>query len=262
MKTAGFGRHYETDSFVHRLDPRAKMTALFALFIAIFLFDSPWGLLGLLAVSLGTLILSRVPLRIVLSALAPLAWVLIFPLLINLFTVHEGDLLVNAGVFSIYSRGLYLAVFMTMRLFVLLLLAVTLTLTTSPIALCDGAERMMAPFERFGLPTHELAMITSIALRFIPLLFEEALTIKRAQMARGASFETGSVGARLKATAAMIVPLFSISFSMAEDLALAMESRCYHGGEGRTHYHELRMRACDFVTMALAVAILVLSVFF
>jgi energy-coupling factor transport system permease protein len=254
------GQFHNADSVVHRLDPRVKATLLFVLIVAAFFIDSLAGL-GLFLIFMLTIIaLSSLAPRLVLKALAPLSFLLIFPLVFNLFFLPDGTALVEWGFVRITDEGVYRAVFMTLRLLLLFLCATLLTLTTSPIALCDATAAMLRPFERFGVPAYEIALMTSIALRFIPTLLEDFDRIRKAQIARGAVFGRGGPVARLKALLPCLVPLFAQSFRHAEELALAMESRCYHGGSDRTHYHQLRMQARDAIATACCVALLVVMI--
>jgi energy-coupling factor transport system permease protein len=239
------GQYHHASSVVHRLDPRTKVTLLFALIATAFFADSFTGLFLILAFLLTTSALSSLSLRIISKALAPLSFLLLFPLMFNLFFIAEGDTLLQWGFIHITSGGLYRAAFMTLRLLLLFTSAALLTLTTSPIALSDAVASMLRPFERLGVPSYEIAMMISIALRFIPTLLEDFDHIQMAQRSRGAVFDRGGPIARVKALVPCLVPLFAQSFRHAEELALAMESRCYHGGTNRTHYHILKLEARD-----------------
>jgi energy-coupling factor transport system permease protein len=239
------GRFYNTDSVIHRLDPRIKVTLLLIFIIATFFVDTLPGLGLFFLFMLLVIALSSLSLQTVLKALAPLSFLLIFPLLFNLLFFVGGTPLFDWGIIHIGTEGIYRALFMTLRLFLLFLSATLLTLTTSPIALCDATAAMLKPFERVGMPAYEISMIISIALRFIPTLLEDFDHIRKAQRSRGAVFDQGGPIARIKTLIPCLVPLFAQSFRHAEELALAMESRCYHGGSHRTHYHVLKMRTRD-----------------
>lgn len=252
-----FGQYYNTASPIHRLDPRVKMGLLAAFMVGAFLADSHWGLLLLFFVLLGVIYASHIPFRKVLKSIAPLSFIFIFPLFFNIFFVKTGTVLFEWNFILVTDEGIYRAVFMTMRLFLLFLSATILTLTTSPIALCDATESILTPLERVRVPAHEIAMMMSIALRFIPTLLEEFDKIKKAQMARGAVFDDGGPIARVKAIIPIMIPLFASSFRHAEELALAMESRCYHGGKNRTHYRILMVQKRDYVAFVLALCLLV-----
>jgi len=250
------GQYHPGRSLIHRLDPRIKLTLLLALTFAIFLAD---GFIGLGVLSLFLLIciaLSAIPARLVFKALAPMAVLLMLPLILNIFLIHSGTILVSLGPITLTTGGLYQGGFVMLRLLLLLVSATLVTLTTSPIAFCDAIAAMLAPLERFGLPAYEVSMMISIALRFIPTLAEDFDRIRKAQRSRGAVFNVGGPIRRLKAIIPCLVPLFSQSFQQAEDLAQAMESRCYHAGGQRTHYHELRYARRDAIASLLAAALL------
>ncbi|MDR2586923.1 MAG: energy-coupling factor transporter transmembrane protein EcfT [Coriobacteriales bacterium] len=251
------GQFHNADSLVHRLDPRIKVTLLFVLIVAAFFIDNLLGLGIFLVFLLVTTALASLTPRLVIKALAPLSFLLIFPLIFNLFFIADGTPLLEWGPVLITDEGAYRAVFMTLRLLLLFFSATLLTLTTSPIALCDATAAMLAPFRRFGVPAYEISLMISIALRFIPTLLEDFDHIRKAQTARGAVFDRGGPIARVRALLPCLVPLFAQSFRHAEELALAMESRCYHGGDDRTHYHVLKMGARDACAVVACCALLV-----
>jgi energy-coupling factor transport system permease protein len=254
------GQYHNAESLVHRLDPRVKVTLLFVLIAAAFFINTALGL-GLYFLFMLTVIaLSSLPLRLVGKALAPVCFLLIFPLIFNLFFVAEGTELIHWGIIRITTEGISRAFFMTLRLLLLFLSATILTLTTSPIALCDAIASMLRPFARFGVPAYELSMMISIALRFIPTLLSDLDHILKAQQSRGAVFDRGGPLARLRALLPCFVPLFAQSFRHAETLALAMESRCYHGGSNRTHYHVLKMHVRDAVAALVCCALLTAAI--
>jgi len=255
------GQYYPSSSVLHRLDPRTKVTLLFVLMVSAFLANGFAGLGVLSLLLLVSVALSAIPFRAVLKAVAPLSILLVFPLLLNLFFVKDGNALVHWGALLITDEGLYRAGFMTLRLFILFLSAVLLTLCTSPIALCDAIAAMLAPFRRLGVPAYEISMMINIALRFIPTLMDDFSHIVKAQRSRGADFDRGGPVARVKAFIPCLVPLFAQSLRHAEELALAMESRCYHGGEMRTHYHILRFTLRDGAAAAVCLAALIVMIF-
>ncbi|MDR0347070.1 MAG: energy-coupling factor transporter transmembrane protein EcfT, partial [Coriobacteriales bacterium] len=236
-------------------------TLLFVIAIAIFLADNFVGLLTILVFLLIVIALSSLTLRLTAKAFAPLSILLIFPLILNLFFMSDGNQLVRWGIILITDGGLYRAGFMTLRLLLLFTTAVLLTLTTSLIALGDAVASMLRPFERFGMPSYEIAMMITIALRFIPTLLEDFDHIRKAQQARGAVFDRGGPIARAKAFLPCLIPLFAQSFRRAEELALAMESRCYHGGSERTHYHILKLGMRDACATACCCALLLTMIF-
>jgi energy-coupling factor transport system permease protein len=208
----------------------------------------------LLALLLAVVLLSRIPVPAIAKAVAPLAILLIFPLLFNVFFIQSGTTLVEAGFITITIDGVLRGVYMTLRLLFLFSIAAMVTLTTTTIALGDAVAAMLKPFERFGLPASEISMMVNIALRFIPTLTDSFTDIVKAQQARGAVLSAGGPLRRLRGIVVLMVPLFAQAFRHAEDLAIAMESRCYHGGQ-RTHYRELRYHPRDLVASSIVTAI-------
>lgn len=253
------GQFVPGDSPVHRLDPRTKILAMIAYIVLVFLVRAmPVFAVPLLFV-LGALLASGVPARYALSSLRPMRWLIAFMFLINLFFTQGERVLFSWWIVRVTAEGLRQAVFISLRLILLVAGTSLLTLTTSPIALTDGLERLLKPLKRIRFPAHELAMMMTIALRFIPTLLEETERIRKAQMARGADFETGGLLARARAMVPLLVPLFVSAFRRADELAMAMESRCYHGGEGRTRMHELHYARRDLLA-ALLIALLLAAV--
>lgn len=253
------GQFVPGDSPVHRLDPRTKILAMIAYIVLVFLVRAmPVFAVPLLFV-LGALLASGVPARYALSSLRPMRWLIAFMFLINLFFTQGDRVLLSWWIIRVTAEGVRQAVFISLRLILLVAGTSLLTLTTSPIALTDGLERLLKPLKRIRFPAHELAMMMTIALRFIPTLLEETERIRKAQMARGADFETGGLLARARAMVPLLVPLFVSAFRRADELAMAMESRCYHGGEGRTRMHELHYARRDLLA-ALLIALLLAAV--
>ncbi len=248
------GQYFPGNSAIHRLDPRTKLLGMIAYIVIVFLIDSlPLFLLPAVFVLL-TAMLAKLPLSYLVKSLKPIRLLLIFMFVINLFMVKTGDALIEWSFIRITEGGVWQAVFITLRLILLLLGTSLMTLTTTPIALTDGMEKLLTPLSKLGFPAHELSMMMTIALRFIPTLIEEADKIMKAQMARGADFESGNLIRRAKSMVPVLVPLFISAFRRADELAMAMESRCYHGGEGRTRMHILKLRAPDgFAALTLAV---------
>lgn len=232
------GQYYPGNSFLHRMDPRAKILCTMIFIVAIFLANSLWSYLLVTAFILGSIAVSGVPVRMVAKAVKPLWLILIFTLLIHVLTT-PGTPLVSFGWFSVSEEGVRNGLLMTLRLVYLIAFSSLLTYTTSPIVLTDGIEALLTPFKRVGVPAHELAMMMTIALRFIPTLLEETDRIMKAQSSRGADFSTGNLWQRAKSMVPLLVPLFISAFRRADDLATAMEARCYRGGEGRTKMHQL-----------------------
>ena len=263
LKDITLGQYFPGNSVIHRLDPRTKLVMLVVYIVALFLAES-WVSYALMFAFLASVIwLSTIPLKSILRGMKPLVMILIFTGVLNLFFTQEGDVLVRFWIITITTGGLSRAIMMMARILMLITGTFLLTYTTSPIALTDGLESLMGPLKKIGVPVHELSMMMCIALRFIPTLIEETDKIMSAQKARGADFESGSLMDRAKALIPILVPLFISAFRRADELATAMECRCYQGGEGRTkmkllHYHRNDFNAY-FVGAALVVAVAALK---
>ena len=249
------GQFLPGDSPVHRLDPRTKILLMVAYIVLVFLVGRLPVFLLPAAFVVGVVLLARVPLRYLGSSVRPIRWLLVFMFIINLFFTQGRTVLVEWWIFRITQESLRQAVFITLRLLLLVMGTSLLTLTTSPIVLTDGLERLLKPLAVFRFPAHELAMMMTIALRFIPLLMEEVERIQKAQMARGADFTSGNLIVRARSMIPILVPLFVSAFRRADELAMAMESRCYHGGEGRTRMRELHLHRRDLVAAAVMAAL-------
>ena len=248
------GQFFPGNSILHRLDPRTKIISLFALMILIFAAEA-WAAYALLTTLTCALIfLSKVPPLTVLKSVKPLAWIILFTLLIH-FVSHDGEVLAKVYVFKVTTEGIIYGVKISLRLVLLILLASLLTFTTSPLKLTDATEKLLSPLKKIGVPSHELAMMMTIAIRFVPTLLEETDKIIKAQKSRGLDFESGGLINRLRAMVPILVPLFLSSFRRADDLAMAMEARCYRGGEGRTHMKQLRLTNLDFKAAAFVILI-------
>ncbi|HZK01836.1 MAG TPA: energy-coupling factor transporter transmembrane component T [Anaerovoracaceae bacterium] len=234
------GQYYPGDSLIHKLDPRTKIINTFAYIISLFLVKDFLGFFLTILFLSVIIIIAKVPVRFIFKGLKPIFFIIIFTFTVNMF-MTKGTPLASLGFLVITKEGLYNAFFMGLRLILLIIGSSLLTLTTKPINLTDGIERLLSPFRRIGIPAHELAMMMTIALRFIPTLLEETDKIMKAQMARGADFETGNLLRRAKSLIPLLVPLFISAFRIAQDLAMAMEARCYKGGDHRT-----RMNAVNF----------------
>ena len=253
------GQYYPGTSWIHRLDPRLKIIATLLYIVALFIVrDFAGFLIAWLALEV-VITISRVPRRYILRGLRPVLLIICFTLLVNLFMI-PGDVLVQFWRLKITMQGVETAAFMGIRLVLLIIGSSLLTLTTRPISLTDGIESLLSPFKRLGLPAHELAMMMTIALRFIPTLLEETDKIMKAQQARGADFETGNILRRAKALVPILVPLFISAFRIAQDLAMAMEARCYGSGAPRTRMNEIRFEKRDLAGGILMAAFLALIV--
>jgi energy-coupling factor transport system permease protein len=249
IKDITIGQYFPGDSFIHNLDPRVKIV-LAVLYIAfLFIIQSAAAYLFAIAVTLFLVCLTRIPLKMYLRGLKPLLFILVFTALLNVF-YSSGEPLVTFWIFTITAQGIKNAIFMILRIFMLVVSTSMLTYTTSPIVLTGGLERLLSPLAKIRLPVHEFSMMMTIALRFIPTLLEETDKIMNAQKARGADFETGGLIKRAKALAPILIPLFISAFRRADDLATAMECRCYTGSaEGRTHFVEYSMSPSDYVSL-------------
>ena len=255
------GQYFPGDSVIHRLDSRVKIIATLLFIIEIFIVDNFLGF-ALAAACLGAVItVSKVPLGYIVRGLKPIIIILLFTFALNMFMI-DGRILWQWGFLKITAEGLRTATFMAVRLILLIIVSSMLTLCTRPLALTDGIERLLSPFKKIGLPAHEIAMMMTIALRFIPTLLEETDKIMKAQQARGADFETGNLIHRAKSLIPILVPLFVSAFRIAQDLAMAMEARCYQGGENRTRMNEMKLKGRDYsalVFLALFLAAIIVE---
>ena len=243
------GQYYPVDSPIHRLDPRVKLIGTVLFVISIFLFKYKFAGFIVVAAFLFTIIqLSKVPLKYILKGLKPVVILLLFTVGFNLF-LTKGEPVVDhfLGFITITKEGIQYAVFMGLRLIILIIGTSMMTFTTTPNDLTDGLENVMGPLKKIKVPVHEIAMMMSIALRFIPILLDETDKIMKAQMARGADFETGGIIKKAKSMIPILVPLFVSAFRRANDLAMAMEARCYRGGDGRTKMKPLKYKKKDYI---------------
>lgn len=256
------GQYYPVDSKVHRLDPRIKLILTIVFIVAVFMAKTFLGYALILGFVWLTSRLANVPFRMLLRGLKPLRLIIILTFLLNLFFTPGETVWVEFWVIRIAKEGFLQAAFYSLRLVFLVIGTSLLTLTTSPVSLSDGIELLLTPLKKIHFPAHELAMMMTIALRFIPTLLEETDKIMKAQMARGADFESGNLISRAKAMVPLLVPLFVSAFRRAGDLAMAMESRCYHGGDGRTRLRVLKITRNDWIAcgaMAVLLALIILE---
>ena len=260
LKDITLGQYFPGNSTVHRLDPRIKLVMLVVYIVALFCAVS-WASYAAVFVFLAaTVAISQIPVKSIVRGMKPLVLILVFTGVLNLFfTVGEGEPLVDFWIITVYKEGIVRALFMVIRILMLISGTFLLTYTTSPISLTDGLESLLGPLKVLRLPVHELSMMMCIALRFIPTLIEETDKIMSAQKARGADFENGSLLQRVKALVPILVPLFISAFRRADELATAMECRCYQGGEGRTKMKLLRLSYFDFVALGIG-AVLIAAV--
>ncbi len=248
------GQYFPGDSLLHRMDPRVKLVLTLAFIILVFVPKSWAGLLLAVAFLIAAVVLSRLPLRLVLKSMKPIAPIVVLTSLINMFYI-PGDEIFSLGFLHVTRQGVFTAVFIAVRLLCLIAGSSLLTYTTSPTTLTDALERLLHPLTYLRLNVHELAMMMTIALRFIPTLIEETDKIMSAQKARGADLESGGLMQRVRALIPILIPLFISSFRRAIDLATAMECRCYHGGEGRTRMKQMHMAARDGIALAVTAAV-------
>ena len=259
LKDITIGQYLPGDSFLHKLDPRTKIIAVAVYMISLFVVNNFWGLGTMLVLSLAIVLISRIPLRFFFRGIKAIVFIVLLTVILQMF-MTPGEPLVELGFLKITKEGVHQAVFMGTRLVLLVSVTSILTLTTTPIALTDGIENLLKPFQKIGVPAHELAMMMTIALRFIPTLVEETDKIMKAQSARGADFESGNLLERAKAMIPLLVPLFISAFRRADDLAVAMDSRCYHGGKKRTHMKQMKITGRDYVAVCFMLVLSVASV--
>lgn len=260
LRDITIGQYYDVESVVHRLDPRTKIIATVIYIVSLFCVKS---ILGFVLAGLGLLAvvrLARIPLRFIMRGLKTIIFLLMFTVVLNIFLV-KGTPLWSWGFLTISREGIYTAIFMAARLILLIIGCSMMTLTTTPIQLTDGIERLLRPLKKIKVPVHDIAMMMSIALRFIPILMEETDKIMKAQTVRGADFESGGLVQRAKSLIPVLVPLFISAFRRADELATAMEARCYHGNEGRTRMKELKYHARDHIAKLLLLAFLLALIF-
>lgn len=257
FKDVAFGQYYPVDSPVHRLDARVKLLLTILFVVAIFFIKSYFGFMLTAVLLLFIILLARLPIASVLKSVRGILFIVFFTAILNLFLIKEGEVLVHWEIFTITKNGVHTTIKMVLRLVLLISGASLLSLTTTPVALADGLESLMSPLKVLRFPVRDIAMIMSIALRFIPTLFEETNKIISAQKARGASFDTGGLLARAKALLPVLIPLFVNSFRRADELAFAMDARCYNATDKRTKMKQAKIGFADIVAMLLVVGYVV-----
>ena len=246
LRDITLGQYYQTESVIHRLDPRVKLVGTICYIISLFLVNNIWGYLIAALFLVAMIKLSNVPFKFMVKGMRAIVFLLLITVVFNMF-LTPGEALVSFWKLTITKEGLRLAVLMAVRLSFLIIGSSVMTLTTTPNNLTDGMENLMNPLRKLKVPVHEIAMMMSIALRFIPILLEETDKIMKAQIARGADFESGNIMKKAKALVPLLVPLFISAFRRANDLAMAMEARCYRGGDGRTKMKPLIYKKGDRV---------------
>ena len=240
-----FGRFIPGDSIIHRLDPRAKLVASFYFIGIIFLANNWQSYLFLAIFTLGAVMLSKVDLRFFIRGVRPLIWLIMFTVILQMLFTRGGTLYWSWGIFSLSEYGIQNGLFIFCRFILIIFMSTLLTLTTPPLSMSDAIESLLGPFRVVHVPVHEIALMLSIALRFVPTLMDETEKIMNAQRARGVDFGEGNLIQKVKAVVPLLIPLFVSSFNRAEDLATAMEARGYRGGEGRSKYRVLKWSGCD-----------------
>jgi energy-coupling factor transport system permease protein len=252
LKDITIGQYFPGDTFIHKLDPRIKLLIIGLFITSLFFINSFFPYIFIFGFIIFVITISKVPFKFILKGLKPLLFIILITFSINVF-MTKGEVLYTLGPLTVTKEGLSQAVFMALRLILLITGTSLLTLTTSPIALTDAIEKLLSPFKKIGLPAHELAMMMTIALRFIPTLLEETDKIMKAQMARGADFESGNILRRAKNLVPLLVPLFINAFRRADELATAMEARCYRGGDHRTRLNELKLKMSDILALVVMI---------
>lgn len=243
------GQYYKGDSFVHKLDPRIKIIITILFIVMIFMCKNFLALLLTAIFLLGSILLSSVPFKMFLKSLKPIVPIVLFTAIINIFYIGGGKELFSLGFITITSKGVFTAIFMAIRIILLIMSSSILTYTTVPTMLTDAIEKLLSPLKLFHIQVHTLAMMMTLALRFIPTLIEEIERIMNAQKARGADFENGKFTERAKALVPVLIPLFISAFRRAYELAFAMNCRCYKGGEGRTRMKQMKLKTADYISV-------------
>ncbi|MGG5463049.1 energy-coupling factor transporter transmembrane component T family protein [Clostridium sp. B9] len=262
LKDITIGQYIPGDSFVHKLDPRTKILISFIFIASLFIVDKFFGYIFIIAFLGATVLVSKLQFKYLYKGLKPVFLLIAITAALNIFMIKgtQETLIWQWKFLAIYQEGIRTAIFMALRLVLLIMGTSVLTLTTSPIELTDGIESLLKPFKKIGVPAHELAMMMTIALRFIPTLIDETDKIMKAQKARGADFESGNLIQKAKSLIPLLIPLFISSFRRADELAMAMEARCYRGGDGRTRMKVLKYSKNDFISFGIAGLLLVASI--
>ena len=262
IKDVSIGRYFQGDSILHRMDPRVKIVLCMFYMVAVFMLNTIPGVLAAFLVVTFLCLLSAIPIGSILESVRPIVFLLIFILVLNILTIRTGNAILVWGIFKITDDGVIKALLMALRLFLLIIsTSVLLSLTTTPLLMADSLESLFGPLKKIHVPVHEMAMMMSIALRFVPTLVEETDKIMKAQASRGAEYDTGNLFARAKGYISVLVPLFVSAFKRAEELAIAMDARCYRGGEGRTKLHVLKMHGTDYFWLIMLSLVAFLLVF-
>ncbi len=260
LRDITIGQYYPTNSIIHKLDPRVKIMFTIIFMISLFVIDKFTPYIFIVLFLSTIILLTKIPFSYIFRGVKGIIYLLIFTFILNVLFTQGGKIYFEFGIIRITQEGLHIGAFMLIRLVLLIIGASLLTLVTRPIQLTDALESMLSPFKKLGLPAHELAMMMTIALRFIPTLLEETDKIMKAQMARGADFESNNLISRAKSMIPLLVPLFISAFRRADELAMAMESRCYHGGEGRTRLKQIRYENKDYIAIFILIIYLAITI--
>lgn len=260
MNDLVFGKYIPIRSVIHKLDPRAKLIVMFIMIAAVFIPKSWYAFLVIALALFICLLLAKIGIKMIVKSFKPMLFMIVFLLIINCLTIKTGDLLFKIGFIEIYHDAVFNTLFVVTRLMLMIVITTLLTATTKPLDLTLAIEWLLKPFEVVHLPTHEIAMMVSIALRFIPTIIEETIRIMNAQKSRGVDFENGSISKKALAILSLIVPLFSVAFERAYELADAMEARGFRPGAERTKYHTLKFRNLDYVFIGSSVLVLCFSI--
>lgn len=255
------GQYVPSDSYVHRLDPRTKIILITIYVIVVFLANNKFSYTLLTSFLILSLIMTKIPIRFILKGMTPVWFLIFFTFLLHLIVTKDGDVLFQILSFKVYVGGVMKGLIISLRFTLLILMTSLLTLTTTPIEITDAIEQLLHPLKKFKFPAHELALMMSISLRFIPTLVQETDKISKAQASRGVDFRTGPIKDRIKSIIPLLVPLFVSAFKRAEELAMAMEARGYRGGEGRTKLRELRYQKRDAVIFILFTILIILLLY-
>ena len=253
------GQFYPADSIIHKLDSRVKIIFTFFYIMSLFIMDSFFAYCFVIILLLSVIKISKVPISFMFRGIKSVFIIIIFTAFLNIFTTTGGKVLYSLGFITITTKGIYMAILMCLRLVLLIVGSSIMTLTTTPIQLTDGIEYILKPLKKIGVPSHEIAMMMTIALRFIPTLLDETDKIMKAQQARGADFDTGNLIERVKSLIPILIPLFISAFRRADELAIAMEARCYNGSENRTKMNIMVFKKCDYIAMFILVLYIILS---
>ncbi|MFY4777193.1 energy-coupling factor transporter transmembrane component T family protein [Metabacillus sp. RGM 3146] len=262
MDSIIIGKYVPGESLIHRMDPRAKLLTIFFYVFIVFLANNTltYALLGIFTIIIVGM--TRLPVRFLLNGLKPVIWIVLFTFLLHILVTKDGPVLLDLHFLTIHEEGVRQGIYISLRFFYLILVTTILTLTTTPIEVTDGLETLLNPFKKLRLPVHELALMMSISLRFIPTLMDETEKIMKAQMARGVDFTSGPLTDRIKSIIPLLVPLFISAFKRAEELATAMEARGYQGGEGRTKYRLLEWKGIDTMMLVILAIVTILLFLF